>query len=75
MDVLLFNDYLIGGYLVWKLYPDYKVFIDPRLGPYNKEVAPDYWKFVEKPATAEDIRNFTKNILLNWRSFIIGNFL
>jgi hypothetical protein len=30
----IFNDYLSGGYLVWALPPDYKVFIDPRYGPY-----------------------------------------
>ncbi|MDD5482386.1 MAG: hypothetical protein PHP98_01855, partial [Kiritimatiellae bacterium] len=30
----LFNDYLSGGYLVWALPPPYKVFIDPRYGPY-----------------------------------------
>lgn len=32
----LFNDYLSGGYLVWALYPDYKVFIDPRQRPFEK---------------------------------------
>ena len=56
----IFNDYLIGGYLLWALYPDYKVFIDPRLGPYSKQVAPDYWEFTGKPSTAEDIRRFTE---------------
>lgn len=56
----IFNDYLIGGYLLWSLYPDYKVFIDPRLVPYCKQVAPDYWEFVSKPATAEDICHFTQ---------------
>lgn len=30
----LFNDYLSGGHLIWGLPPDYKVFIDPRYGPY-----------------------------------------
>lgn len=30
----IFNDYLIGGYLIWALYPQYKVFIDSRWGPY-----------------------------------------
>lgn len=39
----IFNDYLIGGYLIWAMYPDYKVFIDPRYGPYWKEVGPDYF--------------------------------
>ena len=32
----IFNDYLIGGYLVWSLNPRYKVLIDPRYGPYVK---------------------------------------
>lgn len=56
----IFNDYLIGGYLLWALYPDYKVFIDPRLAPYYKTVAPDYWQLVEKPATDDDINRFMK---------------
>jgi hypothetical protein len=56
----IFNDYVIGGYLLWDLYPDYKVFIDPRQGPFCKQVAPDYWEFTSKPATPEDIRRFTE---------------
>jgi len=56
----IFNDYLTGGYLLWALYPDDKVFIDPRLVPFAKTVAPDYWRLMSKPATPEDIRNFTK---------------
>lgn len=56
----IFNDYLIGGYLLWDLYPEYKVFIDPRHVPYSRQVAPDYWDFVSKPATAEDIADFNR---------------
>ena len=26
----MFNPYVWGGYLIWSLYPDYKVFIDGR---------------------------------------------
>jgi hypothetical protein len=55
----IFNDYLTGGYLVWALYPDYKVFIDPRHVPYFKEVSPDYFELISRPATAEDINRFT----------------
>ena len=40
----IFNDYVIGAYMIWKLYPDYKVFIDPRYGPYVKQVLPDWFK-------------------------------
>jgi len=39
----IFNDYLIGGYMMWAMYPEYKVFIDPRYGPYAKQVVPDYF--------------------------------
>ncbi len=28
----IWNDYLSGGYLLWGLYPEHKVFIDPRYG-------------------------------------------
>lgn len=31
----LCNDYNTGGYLLWGLYPDYKVMIDPRSFPYQ----------------------------------------
>jgi hypothetical protein len=38
----LFNDYLSGSYLMWAIYPDYKVFIDTRQFPYRGQVFPDY---------------------------------
>jgi len=56
----IFNDYVIGGYLVWALYPDYKVFIDPRLAPYQKQVAPDYMAFTSIHVTGKDIESFRK---------------
>jgi hypothetical protein len=77
----IFNDYLIGGYLLWNLYPDYKVFIDPRLAPYSRQVAPDYWNLVNKPATPEDIRIFTekypfKTAIIHYRELpLIFDFL
>jgi hypothetical protein len=54
----IFNDYGIGGYLAWALYPDYKVFIDPRGGLYRNQVFPDYMEFTMKRVSAEDIRRF-----------------
>lgn len=53
----LFNDYLIGGYMIWSTYPEYKVFIDPRYGPYWKQVGPDYFNFTSK-ITPETIKAF-----------------
>lgn len=32
----MFNEYLIGGYLLWALYPEHKVFLDPRGSVYVK---------------------------------------
>ncbi len=32
----LYNNFYIGGFLMWELYPDYKIFIDTRHGPYKK---------------------------------------
>lgn len=54
----IFNDYVIGGYLMWDLYPEYKVFIDPRCNPYIKQVFPDYMEFTSKHLTREDIERF-----------------
>jgi hypothetical protein len=77
----IFNDYLTGGYLLWDLYPDYKVFIDPRHGPYWKQVAPDYWDFVNKPPTPGDVRRFNekypfKTALIHFRELpLIFDFL
>lgn len=38
----LFTEYYIGGYLLWALYPEHKIFIDPRGGPYLNGVYQDY---------------------------------
>jgi len=67
----IFNDYLIGGYLIWAMYPDYKVFIDPRYGPYWKEVGPDYFELLRN-LNVESLKKFTskypfKIVLLHMR--------
>ena len=36
----IWNDYLSGGYLLWALYPKYKIFIDPRYGGYMRNFMP-----------------------------------
>lgn len=60
LDGLILNDYAVGGYLIWDLYPDYKVFIDPRGAmTYKYQVLPDYLEFIAKHLTIDDIRRFT----------------
>lgn len=41
----LYNTYNFGGYLIWNLYPEHKIFIDGRVEPYvkNSDVFQDYW--------------------------------
>ena len=73
----LFNDYLIGAYVMWKLYPEYKVSIDPRYGPYWKEFGPEYFRMLET-LSADAIRalhtkyNF-KTVLITMHSTNIIN--
>jgi hypothetical protein len=56
----IYNDYIIGGYLLWALYPDYKVFIDPRQGLYAKHTWPDFQKYANTaPFTPEKLKEFT----------------
>lgn len=38
------NHFNFGGYLIWRLYPRVKVFIDGRADPYPVEVLTDYYK-------------------------------
>jgi hypothetical protein len=38
----LFNAYAWGGYELWRLYPDYRVFIDGRTHVYGREVLQDF---------------------------------
>lgn len=49
---LLYNSYNSGGYLLYDLYPDYKVFIDPRYFPYKKWFA-EYREFHLGPTPLE----------------------
>ena len=73
----LFNDYVMGGYLIWTLYPEYKVFIDPRYGPYWKETGPDYFNLMNYP-TPDAFRQFNgkypfRTIILEMREQMLIN--
>ncbi|MDI6743123.1 MAG: hypothetical protein QMD11_10360, partial [Smithella sp.] len=81
MNGRVFNDYVIGGYLMWNLYPEYKVFIDPRCSPYVRKVMPDYMEFTTKAVSSEDIRRFREKypfdiVMLHYRQMaLIFDFL
>ena len=61
----LFNDYVSGGYMMWAMYPEYKVFIDSRGKPYDiTHVWDDYKELMENP-TKENIRKMTFPVSLS----------
>jgi len=76
----LINDYGTGGYLIWALYPDYKVFIDPRYGPYKHDVLINYYAFQDskKPEEISKITDKygiqTAVIALSYQN-LVNNFL
>ncbi len=39
----MYNSYELGGPIIFKLYPEYKVFIDGRIDVYGKEIVDDYY--------------------------------
>jgi hypothetical protein len=71
----ILNDYMVGGYLIWKLYPEYKVFIDSRYGPYVKSSGPDWFRFRANPSIEAIEQMRTKygfnSIVLNYRDSVL----
>ena len=72
----IFNDYLLGGYMMWAMYPEYKVWIDPRSGPYIKEVLPDWLRLTSN--LTDDNRKYLMSkypfkiaLVGMWRSDVI----
>lgn len=40
----IYNEYVWGGYLIWRLYPDYRVYIDGRADVYGDVLVEEYLK-------------------------------
>jgi len=38
----IFNEYVWGGYLIWRLYPDYRVYIDGRADVYGDKLVEEW---------------------------------
>jgi len=49
----IFNDYSSGSFLIFGLYPDYKVFIDPRTTLYTGTFYKEYIDFIRKPSISK----------------------
>jgi len=60
----VWNDYLSGGYLLWALYPDYKVFIDPRYGGYMRNFMPTAEEFKDPKGVDDYTKRFPFKVAL-----------
>ena len=40
----IYNEYHWGGYLIWRLYPQYRVFIDGRADVYGDQLMEEFFK-------------------------------
>jgi len=52
---LMFNSYNWGGYLIWRLWPDYKVYVDGRTDLYDDAFLRDYLKAADAQTDFEAI--------------------
>jgi hypothetical protein len=54
----IYNEYTWGGYLIWRLYPDYRVYIDGRADVYGDSLVEEWLKAHDgKPAWREALDN------------------
>ena len=57
----IFNSYNWGGYLIWRLYPEYPVYIDGRADLYGGEFLSDYFDIYSAKSGWEE-KLYQKNI-------------
>ena len=54
----IFNEYVWGGYLIWRLYPDYRVYIDGRADVYGDDLMEEFLTINDgKPAWRQPLDN------------------
>ena len=70
LDGPIFNDYNWGGYLIWRLYPERRVFIDGRADVYSDTFLFDYVSTLNaKPSWREQFQRFgIQTVLIEPRS-------
>jgi len=54
----IYNEYVWGGYLIWRLYPDYRVYIDGRADVYGDKLVEEFLEVRDgKPNWREPLDN------------------
>ena len=60
----MFNTYRWGGYLIWRLYPHYRVFIDGRADLYGDFIG-EYYKVMElRPDVHEVLKKYNISLII-----------
>jgi hypothetical protein len=72
----MFNSYNWGGYLIWRLYPRYRVFIDGRTDIYDDAFVGEYLKVVLLSEGWEEVlERYRVNFILIERESALAKFL
>lgn len=68
----IFNEYTWGGYLIWKLYPDYHVYIDGRADVFGEKLVAEFIQVNDgKPGWRELLQQYgTQTVLVKSDSAI-----
>ena len=67
MEGNMFNNFDIGGYLIWKLYPDYKLFVDNRPEAYSVKFFSEIYKPMQE--NKEKWKEFSEKYGINFVFF------
>jgi hypothetical protein len=63
----MFNPYNWGGYLIWELYPDYRVFVDGRTDLYGDAFLREYLRVqLARPGFEDTLAEYGVNLVLTY---------
>jgi hypothetical protein len=72
----MFNHYNWGGYLIWRLWPEYKVFVDGRTDLYGDEILGDYVEMQNAgPRTEDLLAEYEISFILTMRQDALSKWL
>ena len=72
----IFNDYAWGGYLIWRLYPDYPVYIDGRADVFGEKLVEEFIEVNDgKPRWRELLQQYGAKTVLVKRDSALASLL
>jgi hypothetical protein len=72
----LFNSYNWGGYLIWRLWPDYPIFVDGRTDLYDDPFLREYLAAaLARPGWQEALNRYSVNLVVTESNGLLARFL